>query len=129
MVIRWWPKPAHHVRFYPLLAHATTEPAPAAASQGACALVRPRLAAPTTSPPAATTGARRRGWAGRGFGYAIGRMQFVVAYVLPLAAFLTLYALLHRRAKRQGKAPAVQWGWLAAILLCAGAVMVLDALW
>jgi hypothetical protein len=55
-------------------------------------------------------------------------MEFVVSYALPLVAFLALYVLLRARAKRQGRTPAIQWRWLTAILLCAGVVIVLDAL-
>jgi hypothetical protein len=55
-------------------------------------------------------------------------MDFVVPYVLPLAAFLCIFALLHAKARREGKATTVQWGWLAAIVLCAGVAMLLGAL-
>ena len=48
----------------------------------------------------------------------------IVAYALPLLAFLAIYAYLHRRAGR----PPVRWGWLAAIVLCAAAALVLGAL-
>jgi hypothetical protein len=40
------------------------------------------------------------------------------------AAFLGLYALLHRRA---GGGP-IQWRWLAAIAFCAGVAMLISAL-
>lgn len=49
----------------------------------------------------------------------------VFSYLLPLVAFLGIYAVLHARAKRQGHDPAIRWGWLVAILLCAGAAIVL----
>jgi hypothetical protein len=48
----------------------------------------------------------------------------VLAYVVPFVAFLALYALLYRRTA----ARRIQWGWLAAIVLCAGAALLLGAL-
>jgi hypothetical protein len=47
-------------------------------------------------------------------------------YVLPFLAFLAFYAYLIRRARRQGKPAEVQWGWLAAIVACAGVAIVLS---
>jgi hypothetical protein len=49
----------------------------------------------------------------------------VAGYVITLLVFFGIYALLYVRAQRQGRSPAIQWGWLAAILLCAGAAIVL----
>jgi hypothetical protein len=43
-------------------------------------------------------------------------------------AFLGFYFLLYRRAERRGDARGVQWGWLAAITLAAGAVLAYYAL-
>ena len=48
----------------------------------------------------------------------------IVATRCPVLAFVAIYAYLHRRAGR----PPVQWGWLAAIVLCAAAALVLGAL-
>jgi hypothetical protein len=50
------------------------------------------------------------------------------SYVLGFLAFLAIYAYLLRRARRQGRPAEVQWGWLAAILACAGAAIVLNYL-
>jgi hypothetical protein len=49
----------------------------------------------------------------------------VVSYLVPLLAFVGIYAALYMRQKRRGEDPAIQWGWLAAIFLCAGAAVVL----
>jgi hypothetical protein len=44
----------------------------------------------------------------------------IVAYALPFAAFLALYALLRERERRRsGVRPPIQWGWIAAITACA----------
>ena len=48
-------------------------------------------------------------------------MDFVVAVVLPLVAFLALYAFLNRGRP-------VQWGWLAAILGFAAIAFVIGLL-
>ena len=48
----------------------------------------------------------------------------IVAYALPLLAFVAIYAYFHRRAGR----PPVQWGWIAAIVLLAAAALALGAL-
>jgi hypothetical protein len=48
-----------------------------------------------------------------------------VAYVVPLLAFLGIYAVLHMRARRPGEDTTIQWGWLVIILLCAAAAIVL----
>jgi hypothetical protein len=55
-------------------------------------------------------------------------MKVVVNYLVPFLAFLGIYALLYTRAKRQGKAPVIQWRWLGAILLCCGAAIVLGSI-
>jgi hypothetical protein len=40
--------------------------------------------------------------------------------------FIAIYVLLRRRAgAREGAAPPIQWGWLAAIVACAGAAVVM----
>ena len=49
-----------------------------------------------------------------------------VAYLVPILAFLGLYALLHLRQKQKGQDPAIQWGWLVAIFACAGAAALLS---
>jgi hypothetical protein len=51
-----------------------------------------------------------------------------LAYLLPLAAFVVVYQVLRRRAAVDGKAPPVQWGWLAAIFGCAAAAVLLGLL-
>jgi hypothetical protein len=48
----------------------------------------------------------------------------VLAYAVPFVAFLALYALLYKRAAPQRR---VQWGWLAAIVLCAGVALLIGA--
>ncbi len=45
-----------------------------------------------------------------------------------LAVFLALYAVLHRRSERAGRQPAIQWGWLAAIIGCAALALALGML-
>jgi hypothetical protein len=52
----------------------------------------------------------------------------VVTNALAGLAFLATYAYLLRRARRRGRPAEVQWGWLAAILACAGAAIVLNYL-
>jgi lysylphosphatidylglycerol synthetase-like protein (DUF2156 family) len=52
----------------------------------------------------------------------------ILAYALPIAAFLAIYAVLRERERRSsGVRPPTQWGWLAAIAVCA-AVAVLAGL-
>ena len=47
-------------------------------------------------------------------------MGEILAYALPFAAFLALYALLRERARREsGVRPPIQWAWIAAITACA----------
>jgi hypothetical protein len=53
------------------------------------------------------------------------RWMDVVSFLVPLLAFLGIYAVLYVREKRRGEDPAIRWGWLAAIVLCAGAAVVL----
>jgi hypothetical protein len=48
----------------------------------------------------------------------------VATYALTLLVFIAIYAYLHVRAGR----PPVQWGWLAAIVVCAAAALALGAL-
>jgi hypothetical protein len=45
----------------------------------------------------------------------------VLAYLIPLVVFALLYEWLRRRAAVDGRKPAVQWGWIAAIVGCAAA--------
>jgi hypothetical protein len=54
-------------------------------------------------------------------------MEGLVAYALPLAAFVVIYALLRERARRKtGVSPPVPWGWLAVIAACAAVAMLAD---
>jgi len=48
----------------------------------------------------------------------------IVAYALPLLAFVAIYAYFRQRSGQ----PPVQWGWIAAIVLCAAAALVVGAL-
>ena len=54
-------------------------------------------------------------------------MELVAAAVV-LAGFLAIYALLHRRADRAGRQPAIQWGWLVAIIGCAALALLIGVL-
>jgi len=52
-------------------------------------------------------------------------MGELLAYVMPFAAFLAIYALLRERARRKsGVRPPIEWGWLAAITACAAVAVV-----
>jgi hypothetical protein len=52
----------------------------------------------------------------------------LIAAALVLAAFLALYAILHRRAARAGRQPSIRWGWLAAIVGLAAVALMIGAL-
>jgi hypothetical protein len=51
-----------------------------------------------------------------------------LAYLVPFLVFVGLFALLHRRARvAHGRPVPVPWVWLVAIVLCAGAVLLISA--
>ena len=54
-------------------------------------------------------------------------MELIAAGVC-IAVFLALYAFLQRRANRAGRQPAIQWGWLAAIIGCAALALLIGLL-
>lgn len=53
----------------------------------------------------------------------------VLVYIGVFAAFIAIYEAIRRRSAHPGaKRPPVQWGWLAAIVTCALAAIVIGAL-
>ena len=47
-------------------------------------------------------------------------MERLATAVVMFAIFIAFYAFLLRRARRSGRPAEIQWGWLAAVVLCAG---------
>ena len=52
----------------------------------------------------------------------------ILWFVVCVAAFLGIFAALHRRAARSGSPTPVRWGWLGAIVAIAIVVAIVSAL-